>query len=152
MHDQYEAFFQRKAGKAQNYVAAAVAVVLMLMEFPIPFLIPDFVKMDFSELPALLAAFSLGPVYGVAVCFIKNAVHAFFTTTGCIGELSNFLLGCCFVIPAGILYNRKKNRKNALLGAFPYPGCKRGACRCRSGYAGGDGGEFFQNGIQRGDD
>lgn len=96
----------------------AVAVVLMLMEFPIPFLIPDFVKMDFSELPALLAAFSLGPVYGVAVCFIKNAVHAFFTTTGCIGELCNFLLGCCFVVPAGLLYNRKKNRKNALLGAF----------------------------------
>ena len=96
----------------------AVAVVLMLMEFSVPFLIPDFVKMDFSELPALLAAFSLGPVYGVAVCFIKNAVHAFFTTTGCIGELCNFLLGCCFVIPAGILYNRKKNRKNALLGAF----------------------------------
>lgn len=96
----------------------AVAVVLMLMEFPIPFLIPDFVKMDFSELPALLAAFSLGPVYGVAVCFIKNAVHAFFTTTGCIGELCNFLLGCCFVIPAGLLYKRRKSRKNALLGAF----------------------------------
>ena len=50
----------------------AVAVVLMLMEFSIPFLIPDFVKMDLSELPALLAAFSLGPVYGIAVCFIKN--------------------------------------------------------------------------------
>lgn len=96
----------------------AVAVVLMLMEFSIPFLIPDFVKMDLSELPALLAAFSLGPVYGVAVCFIKNAVHAFFTTTGCIGELCNFMLGCCFVIPAGLLYNRKKSRKNALLGAF----------------------------------
>ena len=95
----------------------AVAVVLMLLEFPVPFLIPDFVKMDFSELPALLAAFSLGPVSGVTVCFIKNAVHAFFTTTGCIGELCNFLLGCCFVIPAGLLYQRKKSRKNAILGA-----------------------------------
>ena len=96
----------------------AVAVVLMLMEFSIPFLIPDFVKMDLSELPALLAAFSLGPVYGIAVCFIKNAVHALFTTTACVGELCNFLLGCCFMIPAGLLYKVKKSRKSALLGAL----------------------------------
>ena len=41
---------------------AAVATVLMFLEFPVPFLIPPFVKMDFSELPALLASFSLGPV------------------------------------------------------------------------------------------
>ena len=96
----------------------AVAVVLMLMEFSIPFLIPDFVKMDLSELPALLAAFSLGPVYGVAVCFIKNAVHTLFTTTACVGELCNFLLGCCFMIPAGLLYKIKKSRTSALLGAL----------------------------------
>ena len=96
----------------------AVAVVLMLMEFSIPFLIPDFVKMDLSELPALLAAFSLGPVYGIAVCFIKNAVHALFTTTACVGELCNFLLGCCFMIPAGLLYKARKSRKNALWGAL----------------------------------
>lgn len=96
----------------------AVAVVLMMMEFSIPFLIPDFVKMDLSELPALLASFSLGPVFGIAVCFIKNAFHAFFTTTGCIGELCNFLLGCCFVVPAGILYSRGKSRKRALIGAL----------------------------------
>lgn len=96
----------------------AVAVVLMLMEFSIPFLIPDFVKMDLSELPALLAAFSLGPVYGIAVCFIKNAVHALFTTTGCVGELCNFLLGCCFMIPAGLLYKMKKSRKSAFVGAL----------------------------------
>ena len=96
----------------------AVAVVLMLMEFSIPFLIPDFVKMDFSELPALLAAFSLGPVYGIAVCFIKNAVHALFTTTACVGELCNFLLGCCFMIPAGLFYKMKKSRRSALWGAL----------------------------------
>lgn len=96
----------------------AVAVVLMLMEFSIPFLIPDFVKMDLSELPALLAAFSLGPVYGIAVCFIKNAVHALFTTTACVGELCNFLLGCCFMLPAGLLYKVKKSRKSALWGAL----------------------------------
>ncbi|NLU25189.1 MAG: ECF transporter S component [Clostridiales bacterium] len=97
---------------------AAVATVLMFLDFPIPFLIPPFIKLDFSELPALLASFSLGPVSGVAVCLIKNLINCLRTSTGCVGELCNFMLGVCFVVPAGILYRRKKSRKNALIGAF----------------------------------
>ena len=93
----------------------AVASVLMFLEFPIPFLIPPFVKMDFSELPALLATFSLGPVSGVAVCLIKNLIHALNSSTNFVGELCNFLLGCFLVIPAGIIYKRNKTRKTALI-------------------------------------
>ncbi len=102
---------------ATSAMLGAAAVVLMVIQFPVPFLIPDFVKLDFSELPALLASFSLGPIYGVFVCFIKNAIHLLFTTTAGVGELSNFLLGCCFVIPAGLIYRAKKRRSSALLGA-----------------------------------
>ena len=54
---------------------SAVAFILMFIEFPIPMLIPSFVKMDFSDLPALLGAFALGPVYGVAISFMKNLLH-----------------------------------------------------------------------------
>ena len=96
----------------------AVATVLMFLEFPIPFLIPPFVKLDFSELPALLASFSLGPVSGVAVCLIKNLVCCLRSSTGCVGELANFLIGICLVVPAGIIYRRKKSRKTALWGAL----------------------------------
>lgn len=96
----------------------AVATVLMFLEFPIPFLIPPFVKLDFSELPALLASFSLGPVYGVAVCLIKNLICCLRSTTGCVGELANFLIGICLVVPAGLLYRRKKSRKIAFCGAI----------------------------------
>ena len=98
---------------------SAVAFVLMFLDFPIPFLIPPFVKMDFSELPALLAAFSLGPVYGVVVCLVKNLVHFItMTTTGGAGEICNFLLGTCFAIPAGAIYQRMKTRKGALIGVL----------------------------------
>ena len=55
---------------------SAVAFLLMFIEFPIPALIPSFVKMDISDLPELLAAFSLGPVYGVAVTGFKNLLFA----------------------------------------------------------------------------
>ena len=97
---------------------SAVAFVLMFLEFSIPVLIPSFVKMDVSELPALLAAFGLGPVYGVVVCLIKNLLHLLITTTGGAGELGNFLLGACFVFPAGLIYHMHKSRKSAILGAL----------------------------------
>ena len=97
---------------------SAVATVLMFLEFPVPFLMPPFVKMDFSELPALLASFSLGPWYGAAVCLIKNLICCLRTNSGCVGELANFLIGICFVVPAGLIYKHKKSRKNALIGSI----------------------------------
>lgn len=96
----------------------ALATVLMFLEFPIPMLIPPFIKFDFSELPALLAAYAMGPVSGIAVCFIKNAINLLHTQTGGVGELSNFILGVCFVLPAGLIYKRKKTQKSAMIGAL----------------------------------
>lgn len=97
---------------------AAVATVLMFLDFSTPF-IPAFVKMDISELPALLASFSLGPVYGVAVCLVKNLFNLIFHgSTGGIGELCNFLLGAAFAGAAGLLYSRSKTRKMAVLASL----------------------------------
>lgn len=50
----------------------ALATVLMFLEFPIPMLIPPFIKFDFSELPALLAAYAMGPVSGIASMFYQE--------------------------------------------------------------------------------
>ena len=95
---------------------SAIGFILMFFEFSVPFM-PSFIKLDISELPALIGAFSLGPVSGAAVCLIKNVLHLFTSNSGGVGELSNCLLGFCFVIPAGLLYKRKKSRKNALMGS-----------------------------------
>lgn len=96
----------------------ALAAILMFFEFSVPFIMPGFIKMDFSELPALIAAFSMGPVSGIAVCFIKNIVNLLHTTSGGVGEISNFILGVCFVLPAGLIYKRNKSQKGALIGAM----------------------------------
>lgn len=95
---------------------AAVATVLMFLSFNVP-LMPSFIKLDFSELPALIAAFAFGPLSGVMVCLVKNLVNVLFTTTGGVGELSNFVLGASFVFPAGLIYMRGKNRTSALTGS-----------------------------------
>lgn len=95
---------------------SAVASVLMFLEFSIP-LVPSFIKLEFSDLPALLASFALGPVSGVVVCLVKNLIHLFVTYTAGVGELCNFLIGCLLVLPAGWIYKVHRNRKSALLGS-----------------------------------
>lgn len=98
-------------------VLAALATALMFLEFSVP-LVPSFLKYDFSDLPALIAAFGVGPLAGVAVELIKNLIHLPMTGTGGVGELANFLVGASFVLPAGLVYKFIKGRKGALIGAL----------------------------------
>ena len=102
----------------QIAMLSAVSAVLMMFEFPIPFLAPPFIKMDFSEIPVLVGTFAMGPLAGVVIELLKNILHfvTYGTTTGGIGELSNFFIGCAFAVPAGIFYRKRKTRKNAVLG------------------------------------
>jgi riboflavin transporter FmnP len=94
---------------------AAVSFVLMLIQFPIP-IFPSFLQFDFAELPALIGAFSFGPVAGVCIVLLKNMLHLTVTSTGGVGELSNFLVWSFLVLPAGLVYRYKKSIGGALLG------------------------------------
>jgi riboflavin transporter FmnP len=96
---------------------SALATILMFISFNVP-LMPSFIKLDFSELPALIAAYALGPVGGLSVCLIKNLVNLTFTQTGGVGELSNFIIGALFVMPAGLVFKKWPTRKGALLGGL----------------------------------
>lgn len=99
-------------------IFSAIAFVLMFIEFSVPSLIPGFVKMDFSEIPALLTAFMFGPLEGIAVCLIKNLIHLTITSTGGVGELANFLLGAAFVGTAGLVYRIKHTFAGGLIGCL----------------------------------
>lgn len=93
---------------------SATAFILMYLEFQVP-LFPGFLKLDFSDVPALVASFAMGPLYGVMVELIKNILHATITQSGGIGEIANFSVGSIFVYTAGIIYQFNKTRKNALI-------------------------------------
>jgi riboflavin transporter FmnP len=94
---------------------SAVATILMYLEIPLP-LVPPFLRLDFSDIPALLAGFAMGPLAGVAVLLVKNAVHALASWSFLVGELANFLIGISFVLPAAIIYQRRKNKRSAVVG------------------------------------
>ncbi|MBO5454041.1 MAG: ECF transporter S component [Clostridia bacterium] len=97
---------------------SAVSVVLMLFEFPLPFIAPPFYELDFSEVPVLIGTFALGPLAGVVIEFIKVLLNLLVngTITGGVGEFANFLVGACFVLPAGIIYKQKKTKIQAVIG------------------------------------
>lgn len=96
-----------------------VSIILQYFELSIPFLIPSFVKFDISELPALIASFAMGPMYGAVICVIKNIIHIIMGSySGGIGELCNAILGISFVVPAGYIYKYHKTKKSALFGSL----------------------------------
>lgn len=97
-------------------VLAAMAFVLQMLEFSLPFL-PSFLKFDFSDIPALLVSFAYGPFWGLAAELVKNLLHCPLTHTSCVGELANFLVGSCLVVPAGAIYQNVRTRKGALIGS-----------------------------------
>ncbi len=96
----------------------AVAMILMLLEFPIPFIAPPFYEFDFSEVPVLIGSFALGPVAGVTIELIKVLLNLLIngTITAGVGEFANFLMGVAFILPAGLIYRIRKNIKHAVAG------------------------------------
>lgn len=98
-------------------VFSAIAAILMLFEFPVPFA-PPFYEIDFSELPALIGTFAYGPVAGVMIEFCKIILKLLMkgTSTAFVGDLANFAIGCSFLLPASFIYLLKKTKKNAVIG------------------------------------
>lgn len=100
----------------QVSMLGAVSAVLMMFEIPLGFA-PSFYKMDLSEVPVLIGAFAMGPVAGALIELVKVLIHLVTaSTTAGVGDLANFLIGCSFIVPASVIYTRKKCKKSAVIG------------------------------------
>lgn len=102
---------------AQMGMLSAIAVVLMLFEIPLPFA-PSFYEIDFSEVPVLIGCFTMGPLAGAIIELLKILLNFAIngTATAGVGEVANFLIGCAFVIPAAVIYKKKRTRTGAIIG------------------------------------
>ncbi|WP_413309096.1 ECF transporter S component [Bacillus sp. 1P10SD] len=92
---------------------SSIAYLLMLLNFPLP-LFPNFLFVDFSDIPALIAALIFGPIAGILVEFFKNVLNYLATgsQTGIpVGHIANFLAGIVFVLPTYYVYNKLKTKK-----------------------------------------
>lgn len=105
----------RKMTKVAMLSALATILMLPPLEMLLPFM-PPFLKMDFSDLPALVGAFALGPVSGIIIELFKNLIHLTMTQSFGVGELANFVVGTVFVATAGYIYKFKRTKGRAILG------------------------------------
>lgn len=99
-------------------ILGSISTVLMQLNFPMPAL-PAFLKVDFSEIPAVLAIMTMGPVAGIAVELLKNVLHWFLSgsPTGVpVGEIANFATGILFIMPIYFIFNKVKNTKGLTAG------------------------------------
>lgn len=94
----------------------AIAAVLMLFEFPIPFIAPGFYQMDFSEVPVIVGGLLMGPVVGCLIELIKILLNLAIngTITAGVGEAANFIMGCALVVPIALIYRRKPSTNTLL--------------------------------------
>lgn len=95
---------------------STVSLVLFFISFPLP-LLPPYLKVDFSDVPALIAGLVFSPLAGVAVVFIKNALY--FVATGAtdpIGVMANFIAGTIYIVPVAYLYHKYNGVKSVISG------------------------------------
>lgn len=94
----------------------ALSAVLMVLEFPMPFVLP-FIKMDFSELPIILGGYLLGPLAGTIIVVIKIGLNFVIngTETAGVGELANMCGSLVYMLPAVLIYRKKKSKKWAAI-------------------------------------
>lgn len=96
---------------------SAIAYVLMLLKFPILPAFP-FLKLDFSEIPALIAVLVYGPGAGIIVEFLKNVLDYLMTgsETGVpVGHISNFIAGLIYILPVYYIYQKLQSKKGMMM-------------------------------------
>ncbi|WP_017472323.1 ECF transporter S component [Amphibacillus jilinensis] len=93
-----------------------ISMVLLFLNFPLPFL-PPYLKVDFGEVPTLLAALIFSPMAGVVVQLIKNLLYLIFTgAADPVGVFANFVAGVTFVVPISMIYHKYKGDNSLLSG------------------------------------
>lgn len=99
-------------------ICGAIAALLHMLDFPVPFLAPGFYKLDFSEVPVMLCGFYLGPAAAVGCEALKIILKLLLkgTSTAFVGDFANFVVGCSFALPATIVYHIYQTKRSAIAG------------------------------------
>lgn len=106
-------FTARKIAKIALF--SAMAYVLYLINVPLVFAFPSFLKLNLSDIPALIGGFSMGPVAGGIIVFIKILLKLPFSNTLCVGELSDLINGLAFIVVSSLIYKNHRTKKGAVV-------------------------------------
>lgn len=95
---------------------SSILYVVPGLQFPLPFF-PPFLKIQFSNFPAILCGFITGPLGGALVILIKVIVKILFTwsDTMLVGEVADVIIGLSVVLSSSIIYRKIHNKKGGIL-------------------------------------
>lgn len=99
-------------------IFSALAILLyLLVKIPVPFF-PPFLKFHFDEVPVFIASFAYGPLMGLTVLVIKTLLSLPFTFAESfgVGELADLVYSICFIIPASIIYQKRRKFSSVIIG------------------------------------
>lgn len=102
---------------AKIAIMGALGAVLLTLNFPIPFIAPTFYKIDFSDVPALIGGFAMGPLAALMIELVKIVINIILeggSSTMFVGELSNFIMGVAFSVPAAYYYQKNRTLSGAI--------------------------------------
>lgn len=101
---------------AQIAILAALSTVLYFtVKFPLPFIFPSFLDVQFSNLPAIIGGFVFGPIAGSAIILIRTIIKLPFSSTMFVGELADLLIGLATVLTSSIIYRKMHSKKGAVI-------------------------------------
>lgn len=94
-------------------IFTAFSIVLYFIKFNLPFIFPSFLEINFSLLPIIIIGFMLGPIEGITLVLLRAIIKIPFTSTFCVGELADVLIGIPVVLVTSLIYLKKHNKQGA---------------------------------------
>ncbi|HOC81106.1 MAG TPA: ECF transporter S component, partial [Bacilli bacterium] len=94
---------------------SAILYIVPFLKFPLPFF-PSFLEFHFDEIPLFIAGFAYGPFSAFCAIIVKTIIKLPFTSTLTVGEWADLIYSTAFIIPAAIIYQKKRNIKGVILG------------------------------------
>lgn len=108
-------FFTTKNLTVIAVLTAISYVLYMFVKFPLPFF-PPFLDMQFSDMPALIGGFMMGPLSGCIIIVVKCLLKLPYTSTSGVGEIADIIIGIAFVLTSSLIYKKNRTKKGALIG------------------------------------
>lgn len=95
--------------------ALAVILYVVIPDFGLGFT-PPWLKVHLDEIPMFLAGYMYGPIAALMVDLIKTLVKLPMSSTACVGEIGDFIFSLVFVLPAVLIYERKRKLSSVFIG------------------------------------
>jgi riboflavin transporter FmnP len=99
-------------------LSVMAAIIMNFTEMSLATIFPEFLKIEVSEVPAIIGILAVHPLAGVVIVVLKNILKAFMfgTKTAYVGELANLAVSLGYILPLTFIVRKRRDIKAVSLG------------------------------------